>query len=366
MENELLSLFQALQLLALGPCLFIVAFLVLTVRKPTTIAAPAFYFLSLAAGFLLPLLPVLDSSGSQEVRGALLFIESLIPALSFLVIVQFIHLRPPAPVFWLVLAIPGIGGSSFIYGMLHFDELCLWQSYCLPAASLKTMYHLVGSGMIFLLLTVYYSRQRVSLPRSREKQGHRYWLIMAMIILNLLLMAVNLAEITDRLSAEAAWQVETLIRIGFVYLVLTSLFRIFDGSIEVDTNRIPTLAKSRSKPEDGWIIEKIERTMSRDYAYRECATLLALAEKLSVPEHQLSRVINTHYGVSFSDFINQHRIGEAKHRLCTEPTAVTTIAYEVGFGSIATFNRVFREKTGMTPSAYRKEKAQTEPITTPS
>jgi AraC-like DNA-binding protein len=46
-------------------------------------------------------------------------------------------------------------------------------------------------------------------------------------------------------------------------------------------------------------------------------------------------------------------VEEAKQRLSDEETAVTVIAFEVGFSSIASFNRVFKGLTGMSPSAYR-------------
>lgn len=354
MQEIWLSLFQSLQLVALTPCLFIVVFLLLTVRRPATITVPCLYFLSLSASFLQPLVPAFGSVDAKNLHGALLFVESLTPALSFLLILQFIHRHPPKAVFWLVLAIPVIGGSSFIYGVLNFDEVCLRQSYCLPANSLKALYQIASSGLIFMLLTVYYSRQGEALTLGKEQIRHRYWLIVAMIALSLSLMTVDLATITERVTVEESLQIATVIRLGFIYLVLTSLFRVFDGTVDVDAQRLLDLAPSRRKPGDSWIIEKIERAMSREFAYRDCPTLPALSEKLAIPEHQLSRVINTHYGMSFSDFVNAQRIEEAKARLMEEDTPVTSIALEVGFGSIATFNRVFKEKTAMTPTAYRK------------
>ncbi len=354
MQNTLLSLLQALQLAALGPCLFIVAFLLLTVRRPAAVIIPCLYFLSLAASFILPLIPVLQPLPSDVTLGTLLFTESLTPALSFLLILQFIHGRPPTLPFWLVLTIPAIGGASFIYGVLNFEEVCLRQSYCLPATSLKTLYQLLSSALIFLLLIAYFSRQHGGHHANATRSRHQYWLIIALVALSLFLMSVDLAYITGHIGAQQSDYVVTLIRISFIYLVLTSLFRVFDRTVEVDTGRIPTLTHSRRKPTDDWMLEKIERAVKRDYAYRDCGTLESFSEKLVIPEHQISRVINAHYGMSFSDFINEQRIEEAKQRLAGETTPITSIAMEVGFGSIASFNRVFKEKTGMTPTAYRK------------
>ncbi len=356
MQDVLLTFFQALQLVALGPCLFIIAFLLLTGRHPAKVIIPVLYFLSLSASFLLPLLPLFLPQAEMMHYGTLLFIESLTPALLFLLVLQFIYARMPHPLYWLVLAIPVIGGSSFIYGVLHFDDICLMQDYCLPTQSLKTLYQLISSGLIFLLLIVHFSRHwEQATDDTSYARGDTYWLIVALILLSLMLMAVDLGVITERIPQETAGQVTTIIRLGFVYLVLSLLFRIFDRTIDLDATRIPTFTKNRQRESDGWIIRKLEEAMEIRHLYRDIPSLEILAETLGIPEHQLSRVINSHHQQSFTDYVNGYRLREARQRLQHESTPITTIAYEVGFGSIPTFNRVFKEKVGQTPSQYRKE-----------
>jgi two-component system response regulator YesN len=46
-------------------------------------------------------------------------------------------------------------------------------------------------------------------------------------------------------------------------------------------------------------------------------------------------------------------VEEAKGRLIGEETPITTIAFDVGFNSIPSFNRVFKHITGLSPSEYR-------------
>ena len=48
---------------------------------------------------------------------------------------------------------------------------------------------------------------------------------------------------------------------------------------------------------------------------------------------------------------------EAKARLAAETTPVTVIAFEVGFSSIPSFNRVFRQFCDMSPSEWRQRNA---------
>ncbi len=87
-------------------------------------------------------------------------------------------------------------------------------------------------------------------------------------------------------------------------------------------------------------------------------TLPKLASALEIPVAHLSRVINEHLGLNFFEFINQYRVEEAKRRM-TGPGAgdkLITVALDCGFNSLATFNRVFKELAGRTPSEYRKDR----------
>jgi AraC-like DNA-binding protein len=86
-------------------------------------------------------------------------------------------------------------------------------------------------------------------------------------------------------------------------------------------------------------------------------TIQKLAERLGIPAHHLSQTINERLGQTFSDFINSHRVEEAKRKL-VDPArkhySVLAIAEEVGFNSKSSFNVVFKKHVNMTPSEYRK------------
>lgn len=87
-------------------------------------------------------------------------------------------------------------------------------------------------------------------------------------------------------------------------------------------------------------------------------TITKLADIAKVPEHRLRRLINQHMGFrNFSDFLNHHRVEAAKNRLSNTQerhTPVLTIAMELGYGSLGPFNRAFKERTGQTPTEFRK------------
>ena len=84
-------------------------------------------------------------------------------------------------------------------------------------------------------------------------------------------------------------------------------------------------------------------------------TLTEVSDTLRIPVNQLSHIINKQAGKNFFDFVNSYRVEEFKLR-ASQPVyhnyTLLSIAYECGFNSKATFNRVFRNYTGQTPSAY--------------
>ena len=88
-------------------------------------------------------------------------------------------------------------------------------------------------------------------------------------------------------------------------------------------------------------------------------TIKELAIKLLTPEHQLRELINKHLGFrNFSDFLNSYRLPAACAQFSDAANIrkpILTIALELGYGSIATFNRAFKAKMGTTPKEYRNK-----------
>lgn len=88
----------------------------------------------------------------------------------------------------------------------------------------------------------------------------------------------------------------------------------------------------------------------------ERITIKDIADELNVPYYHLSIIINNLLNKNFCDFINEYRIREVLNILNkakNESVNVLTIAFKCGFNSKSTFNRVFKNKTGTTPSRYK-------------
>lgn len=84
-------------------------------------------------------------------------------------------------------------------------------------------------------------------------------------------------------------------------------------------------------------------------------TLKGLSDRLNVSAEYLSDIINNNLNKNFFDFINYYRIEEFKNQCKSNKNknlSIIGIAFNCGFNSKATFNRVFKKATGVTPSEY--------------
>ena len=96
---------------------------------------------------------------------------------------------------------------------------------------------------------------------------------------------------------------------------------------------------------------------SREAFLKPDLNLEELATDLGTSRAQLSRTINTGFGKNFNDFINSYRIARFKEHLQKghhHNHSLLGLAFESGFNSKATFNRVFQKLEGYSPSSYLK------------
>lgn len=121
---------------------------------------------------------------------------------------------------------------------------------------------------------------------------------------------------------------------------------------EPKTPRVPADKRAILKTE---LLELMER---EKLFCNNNLTLPELAERLAASTNAISELINTEFGENFYDFVNKYRLEESK-RLLQNPDyehyTILAIAYEAGFNSKTTFNTVFKNKMGITPSEFRKK-----------
>ncbi|MEO6347350.1 MAG: AraC family transcriptional regulator [Aquaticitalea sp.] len=85
-------------------------------------------------------------------------------------------------------------------------------------------------------------------------------------------------------------------------------------------------------------------------------TLENIASELHVSKGHLSRIINSHLGMSFNDYVNKLRVNEAKiylNKMDLIAVDILNIALKSGFNSKSTFYASFKKLTGLTPYQFK-------------
>ena len=234
----------------------------------------------------------------------------------------------------------------------------------LPPEQFVIMFLQIGQFLVYAYLSYRcVVEQEASTTRFRTNGNvpKIRWLKRAILAFGLF--SVFFGLMTIILLVQNAYRLE----IDYVVVLLLSLLIFVIGYIALSQPKLfqEGLKKGRSHTQltassATSLEQQLQAVMEADKPFlREDLKISDLANLLGVPAHHLSELLNNELHISFADYINQHRIETAKSLLSDpehQSNKILAIAFEAGFSNKATFNRVFKQSTGLTPSAYRKNK----------
>jgi len=332
---EILSFFGVAQ------CIYIMVYMLFRAGRLSRAGLPLFYFLILGAAFFFNGAErfIADISVNyNDIQWVLWFMG---PPISVLLIIQIARIK----------RLPGLKN----YWVLFLIPMAYWAVKAMDIDLELRPQFFVVAGLLaggVSLLAIWGKR---SLYRSlhTEKTGKdRYWLILALIIMNITFLAFMLASITLPIENTDIRLVQTILGLAFVYLMNTSLFRIYPTAVQLNERR----KEERLSKADTEIAKTIETLLAMDKVYQEPNYSRAdLARECGTSEAIISRIINKHFKKSFTQTMNDHRLEDAKRMLVQTDAPIKTIAEETGFNALATFNRIFKNEVGVSPSMYRKK-----------
>lgn len=109
---------------------------------------------------------------------------------------------------------------------------------------------------------------------------------------------------------------------------------------------------SEKKSADDLVVRRAESLIQE--FYQTGITLDEIAEKLGITPEYLGTKFHKSLGITFSSYVKNLRITEAKKLLIGTSLKLYQIADKVGYQDAKYFSKVFREVTGMLPAQYRK------------
>lgn len=147
---------------------------------------------------------------------------------------------------------------------------------------------------------------------------------------------------------------------GASFVLVTAAMIWFPEILEdmSDAARLAYASSTLSSVDVAARLADLKRVMTDDKLYEnEDLSLSMLAAAIGLSAHQLSELVNTNFGYSFSRYVREHRVGAARALLRADPSAsVLSISLATGFRSQSNFYSAFREITGMSPGAWRKRR----------
>ena len=208
-----------------------------------------------------------------------------------------------------------------------------WKHELVPARIKLRIVALVGSGLVLLILIL----KKYYLVEERLLDIKAPLLISPIVFIVLLGSNYFLIRNFDWLNPEKTVRKSPTINFSDV---------------------APEELKSESKDTD--LARKIDDLMANQLVFKdEDLTIASLALKLKTPEYKLRSYINSTLQYrNFNQFLARYRIELAK-TLLVDPKyhdeKILSIAFEVGFGSLAPFNKTFKLLTGMTPTEFKQQ-----------
>ena len=346
LENLTFQIPEILSLIGLIQCVYVLVYMTFRAGDVRYALLPGVYFLMLGGAFFLDFAHRFigaDLPAYAAWQWAAWFSG---PPLSVLLIIQVAQVTrlPRARDYW-VLALP-LAALAGAQAMARLDDGSAFYEWLVILG-------IVAGGVA--MLSVWLERGMLDVLRQEKEGQARFWLVMTLLLMNGAFLATMLLSLGPWLATGQVTMIRTIIGLGLVYLSGTSLFRIYPQTVRLAV-RAAQKAATELGHEDMVLAQKIERLLDMDKVYQEPTYSRSdLARELNVAETAISRVINIYFGKSFPQLLNERRVTDAQRLLRETSAPVKQVAEEVGFNSMATFNRVFREATGQTPTEYRAQ-----------
>jgi AraC-like DNA-binding protein len=218
---------------------------------------------------------------------------------------------------------------------------------------------------VYLVLSMRYTAAFSKTAAAGNLSGHLKWLKQlstALIIFQsiwlLYLIPYVIPAYGDRLLDLVNWYPIYVPLVILIYWLGIKGFLIMQAQPSAVKKAAPVLPDAESTK----IICILKEAMEQDGLYLNPAlNLNLLAQHTALTPKIVSAVLNQHEHKNFNDFVNEYRVNAFKQKVCAAELrhlTIAGIAADCGFNSQATFQRIFKQFTGLSPTEYKAQAAK--------
>jgi AraC-like DNA-binding protein len=168
------------------------------------------------------------------------------------------------------------------------------------------------------------------------------------------------SQLIDQLNYMQQWWLNLFMALVVLYVGVTGYFT---DTTQLQKLKFSFVPNPESIPQSDKSISISDAEIEQVRSYMEIEkpflnpelNLSDLAEELNMTRAQLSQVINSGFHKNFNDFVNEFRVNAVKEKFNKgehKQLSLLGIAYDCGFNSKATFNRVFKKLTHTSPTEF--------------
>lgn len=103
-----------------------------------------------------------------------------------------------------------------------------------------------------------------------------------------------------------------------------------------------------------WAVRNI-KNYAKEY-YSKKISLKSISKLYFINEKYIGRLFKKQTGMSFCQYLNGIRLKQAEELLLSTENHIIDIAIKCGFENVSYFNRIFKEKYGVTPLTFRRNR----------
>ncbi len=271
--------------------------------------------------------------------------------------IHFPHFIPSVLVFFSLLVF------LFILGDKFYSLVFLMNSYQIPLSfdikiyvwAIYVLYYIQLFYFIFLFIKLN-KEAKTNTQFSYEASWIRYiiiFVVLSEVVFSIAWLLKSEFLLIDIILSDLVIFIFGIIGLKHDQLLLElQISKSFEKSHIFSSERKIKSKLSEGKKKE--IISELKKIILREKLYlNPNLKIKNFAKRLHLPEKELSIIINDSIGKNFSSFINEYRINEACLLLIEQDIKISDIPLQVGFFSRSTFNSIFKELKGLTPTEYR-------------